>query len=356
MSLFGRLFDRVSGRGGRAWAGSVEDLLYDGETVERRVELGGDDRVVVTSHRLLAFTPGSDGENYRGVDLPNVEGVRAGHEGERNLLGIGGRTIVYGVVLLAVGVFVDFGAFVPTDAFQQTGATGQLGMGGLLAMLQQFLGVIARIDEFARLIGAVLVLFAVFVFGVYLVTRDRVLVVDVAGDEGDVRVSAEDGALDAAVADLEVALFDGGATVDASGVETEGVEAAETGAGVSATTGADSDPLAPDSGAVRSDGITGGAESTSSESGESVSEEVERAVRETSGTDFSETIDDVVGGERDDADAESEDAETRDDDTDAWDDDADAWDDDADAWDEDVDADADGDDGSADGSAFEFDG
>ncbi|MFC7193588.1 hypothetical protein ACFQL4_01335 [Halosimplex aquaticum] len=213
MSLFARLSGRVSGRDGRAWAGSVEDLLFDGETVERRVELGGDDRVVVTSHRLLAFTPGSGGENYRGVDLPNVADVRAGHEGERNLLGIGGRTAVYGAVLLAVGVFVDFGAFVPTDAFQQTGVSGQLGMGGLLAMLQQFLGVIARIDEFARLIGAVLVLFAVFVFGVYLLTRDRVLVVDVAGDDGDIRVPAEDDALDAAVADLEVVLFGSDASV-----------------------------------------------------------------------------------------------------------------------------------------------
>ncbi|MFC7140186.1 hypothetical protein ACFQMA_10125 [Halosimplex aquaticum] len=345
MSLFARLSGRVSGRDGRAWAGSVEDLLFDGETVERRVELGGDDRVVVTSHRLLAFTPGSGGENYRGVDLPNVADVRAGHEGERNLLGIGGRTAVYGAVLLAVGVFVDFGAFVPTDAFQQTGVSGQLGMGGLLAMLQQFLGVIARIDEFARLIGAVLVLFAVFVFGVYLLTRDRVLVVDVAGDDGDIRVPAEDDALDAAVADLEVVLFGSDASVDAGGAETVGVEAAETSAGVGSAPDGDSDPLAPKSGAVRSDGITGGAESTASGSDESVSAEVDRAVRETSGTDFSETVDEVVGEAGDDADSEGDGADTEDGAADATGD--------ADALGTDTEADAE--DGNGDGSAFGFD-
>ncbi|WP_436923272.1 hypothetical protein [Halosimplex amylolyticum] len=321
MSWFARLFDGVGGNGGRAWAGSVEDLLYDGETVRRRVALGGDDRVVVTSHRLLAFTPGSDGENYRGVDLPNVTDVRAGHEGERNLLGIGGRTLVYGAVLLAVGVFVDFGAFVPTDAFQQTGAAGQLGMGGLLAMLQRFLDLVARIDEFARLIGAVLVLFAVFVFGVYLVTRDRVLVVGVAGDEEDVYVPASEDALDGAVADLEVALFDSGRTVDADGVEAGGVnaggveaggagadsvEVGETGVGASRTSDTDSDPLSPGSSAVKSEGITGSVESTADESDESVSEEVDRAVRETSGVDFSETVDEVVEGPPEAADPEED--------------------------------------------------
>jgi len=192
--------------GGRAWAGSVEDLLYDGETVRERVELAEGNRVVVTSHRLLAFTPGRAGENYRGVDLPNVADVRAGHEGEDNLLAQGARLAVYGVVLLAVGVFVDFGSFVPTDAFAGAGA-GQLGMGGLLSILQRFLSLIARIDEFARMIGALLVLFAVFVFAVYLLTRDRVLEVRVAGDDDPIRVPADDDTIDGAVADLEVTLF-----------------------------------------------------------------------------------------------------------------------------------------------------
>ncbi|QPV61779.1 hypothetical protein I7X12_13595 [Halosimplex litoreum] len=228
MSRLRGVLDSVRGTGGRAWAGSVDDLCYDGESIRERVELGEGTRVVVTTHRLLAFTPDRDGENYRAVELPNVADVREGHEGEDNLIRQGARLGVYGVVLLAVGVFVDFGSFVPTDAFAGAGA-GQLGMGGLLSILQRFLSLIARIDEFARLIGAFLVLFAVFVFAVYLLTRDRVLEVTVAGDDDPIRVPADDDTIDGAVADLEVVLFgsDGSAEPDdgppegaASGSET----------------------------------------------------------------------------------------------------------------------------------------
>lgn len=245
MSVIAEVVDRLRGRESRAWAGSVSDLLYDGESVRRRVALADGNRVVVTSHRLLAFTPGSDGENYRGVALPNVGDVRAGHKGERNLLRRGGRTLLYGAVLLAVGLFVDFASFVPTDAFQQTGATDRLGMGGLIGLLQQFLSLVARLDDFARLTGSLLVLFAAFIFGVYMFTRDRVLVVDVAGDDEDIRLPADDATLEGAVADLERTLFDTGVTVDA---DADGDSVAVT---------PPDDPPAEESGAVRADEIEG---------------------------------------------------------------------------------------------------
>lgn len=204
----GDLVDRLLGRGGTRWAGSVADLLYEGETVRQEVAVG-DDRVVVTSHRLLAFTPTREGENYRQVDLPNVADVRVGSDGEGHLLGQAGRAFLYGAVLLAVGVFVDFGAFVPTDAFANTGAAGRLGLGGIIAVMQRFLNLIASLDEIARLVGALVVLFSTFVLAVYMLTRDRAVVVRVAGDADDVVVPAsEDGVnADAAVADLEQALF-----------------------------------------------------------------------------------------------------------------------------------------------------
>jgi hypothetical protein len=221
MSRLRRFVDSVRGTAGSAWTGSVEDLLYDGESVRERIELADGDRVVVTTHRLLAFTPGDDGKNYREVDLPNVADVRAGHAGEANLLRLGARFGVYGAVLLAVGVLVDFGSFVPTDAFAGAGA-GRLGMGGLLSVLQRFLSLIARADEFARMIGALLVLFAVFVVAVYLLTRDRVLEVAVAGDEEPIRVPADDGTPDGAVADLEAVLFEGGDPGEANGAGDRG--------------------------------------------------------------------------------------------------------------------------------------
>lgn len=202
------------GRDERAWAGAVEDLLFDGESVRNEVRLG-DSRVVVTTHRLLAFTPSADGENYRQVDLPNVADVRAGHVGEENLLMQAVRMFLYGGILLGVGLFVDFGAFVPTDAFSGgTAAAGQVGIGGLLGVMQSMLELIARIDDFARMIGALLLAFGAFVVVVYLLTRDRVLEIGVAGDGEDITVpvgeDAGDGAIDEAVAALERELFASG--------------------------------------------------------------------------------------------------------------------------------------------------
>lgn len=209
--FLGGLGDRLRGREGTRWAGSVEDFLYDGETVRERVAVG-DNRVVVTSHRLLAFTPTRGSENYREVDLPNVADVEAGHDGETHLLPQAARAFVYGAILLAVGVFVDFDGFVPTDAFGGTGeAAGRLGLGGLFAVVGQLLDVIARLDDVARAVGAVVVLFAVFVLAVYLLTRDRAVVVTVAGEAADVVVPVDgDTDASAAVADLEYVLFDAG--------------------------------------------------------------------------------------------------------------------------------------------------
>jgi len=231
----GRLADRLLGRDGTRWAGSVEDLLYEGETIRREVAVG-EDRVVVTSHRLLAFTPTGEGENYRQVDLPNVADVSAGHDGERTLLVQAGRAFLYGAVLLAVGVFVDFGAFVPTDVFANASAAGRIGLGGVVGLVQRFLNLVASLDEIARLVGALVVLFAVFVLAVYLLTRDRAVVVHVAGDTEDVVVPVDDGeTVDAAVTDLERALFGPAVetAADSTDVETDpadvGVDANETG-------------------------------------------------------------------------------------------------------------------------------
>ena len=96
--VLGQLREQIQGHEGRGWAGSVDDLLFDGERVRRSVSLG-DNRVVVTSHRLLAFTPGRSGENYRQVDVPNVTDVRAGNEGESILVFQAARMYLYGGVL-----------------------------------------------------------------------------------------------------------------------------------------------------------------------------------------------------------------------------------------------------------------
>jgi len=233
-----RFVDRLLGSRGTRWAGSVTDLLYEGETVRREVTVG-DNRVVVTSHRLLAFTPTRGGENYHQVDVPNVADIRAGYDGEGHLLVQAAQAFLYGLVLLAVGVFVDFGAFVPTGAFENTGAAGRIGLGGVIELMQRLLGLVARLDDVARAVGALLVLFAVFVLAVYLLTRDRAVVVRVAGEADDVVVPASEDAVnaEAAVADLERALFDSDSGSESESAEPKaesarpGVDSAETGHG-----------------------------------------------------------------------------------------------------------------------------
>jgi len=207
--VIGDLVAQFRGGGERAWAGSVDDLLYESERVRREVDLDAG-RVVVTTHRLLAFTPDDEGTNFRDVDLPNVTSVAGGHRGESTLVAQGLRFLLYGGVLLAVGVFVDFSAFVPADAFgSNASGAGAAGLGGFISAMDRFIGLIAGLDRIARILGAALLLFSTFIFGVYLLTRDRVLVVEVAG-EADVQVPASGDEIDDAVTALERALFESG--------------------------------------------------------------------------------------------------------------------------------------------------
>ena len=59
---------------GMYWVERAEGLLYEGESVRETVPVGAGG-IVVTTHRLLAFTPDREGPNFRQVDRPNVDGA-----------------------------------------------------------------------------------------------------------------------------------------------------------------------------------------------------------------------------------------------------------------------------------------
>lgn len=164
------------------WRDRVEELLYDGEAVRESIELG-DAAVVVTSHRVLAFTPEMDGANFRAVDRPNVVGVDAGARADGDLLERGIRYGVIGAVLLIAGLVVDFGAIVGSVDLTGAGASGQLGLGGVLGAVQGLLDVLRDLDRLLRLFGGLAVLLAAVLLGVYWYQREPTLVVEVAGDE-----------------------------------------------------------------------------------------------------------------------------------------------------------------------------
>jgi hypothetical protein len=167
------------------WRGRVEELLYDGETVRETLSFD-EASVVVTSHRVLAFTPEADGANFRQVERPNVAGVSTGAQSRSGLLERGLRYGVAGAVLVVAGQVVDFGSILGgVDLGGQ--ASREVGLGGILGPLQGMLNVLTQLDELMQMGGALALLLATALVGVYWFTREETLVVEVAGDE-DVHV------------------------------------------------------------------------------------------------------------------------------------------------------------------------
>jgi len=172
------------------WVARAESLLYDGEVIEADVRLdrGG---VVVTSHRVLVFTPDREGSNYRQVDRPNVEGVDVTTSGDWSFLELGVKALVVGVVLVAAGTTVSLDGLVGNVSLDSGGAASAVGIGGMLGMLQTMLTLMAQLDDLMRLFGGLALAFAAVVLGVYLWSRDRLLVVRVAGDD-DIELTTPD--------------------------------------------------------------------------------------------------------------------------------------------------------------------
>ncbi|WP_340099990.1 hypothetical protein [Salinibaculum salinum] len=163
------------------WRNRVDDLLYSGESVVESVDFDSVG-IVITSHRVLTFDPESDGATFQQVDRPNVEGVSMGAQSDSGLLERGVRTLLVGVVLVGAGLVVDFGSLVGgVDLGGQS--TQELGMGGIMGTLQRLLGLISQLDYLMRVFGALALFLGVVFLGVYWFTRDRTLVVEVAGGD-----------------------------------------------------------------------------------------------------------------------------------------------------------------------------
>ncbi|KAA9399161.1 hypothetical protein Har1130_13225 [Haloarcula sp. CBA1130] len=197
------------------WVARAESLLYDGEVIEADVRLnrGG---VVVTSHRVLVFTPDREGSNYRQVDRPNVEGVDVTTSGDWSFLELGVKALVVGIVLVAAGMTVSLDSLVGNVSLDSGGAASAVGIGGMLGMLQTMLTLMAQLDDLMRLFGGLALAFAVVVLVVYLWSRDRLLVVRVAGGD-DIELTAPDD--ESVVARIEAAIVPGAAPAEAGNAD-----------------------------------------------------------------------------------------------------------------------------------------
>ncbi len=172
------------------WVERVEELLYDGESIQERVPVGAGG-VVVTSHRLLAFTPDRDGPNFSQVDRPNVDGVEVDTGGEFRFLELAVKAIVVGVALLVAGFTVSLDGMVQGISLESNGAASAVGIGGMLGLLQTMLGLLAQLDDLMRVFGGLALAFGAVVLAVYLRSRERLLVVAVAGGD-DIELAAPD--------------------------------------------------------------------------------------------------------------------------------------------------------------------
>jgi hypothetical protein len=156
----------------------VSELLYDGETVEREVTFGSN-RVVVTSHRLLAVTPDAPGANFRKIDRPNVEDVGIGTDSSPGHLVNAGGLVVLAVPLVAASRILSFdGMFEGLST-----SRGAQAIGVSTGFLDTLGFVFGLIDDALLWSGVVCLVLALPFVGLYVYSRTTVVRIDVAGGE-----------------------------------------------------------------------------------------------------------------------------------------------------------------------------
>lgn len=161
-----------------SWRERVEELCYPGETIVRRFELG-DALFVVTSHRLLAFTPAADGADFRAIDRPNVAGVRIEASGYARLLRWAAYAALLGVAALALAASVSFAGALEAAAID----AGDAPVPGVAGTLETLTAVLALLDAVVFWTGVGGTVLAIVLIGAYGWTRTKQLVVAVPGED-----------------------------------------------------------------------------------------------------------------------------------------------------------------------------
>lgn len=155
----------------------MQDLLAEGERVERELEVGRD-RLVVTDRRVLSFTPDGEGPNYRAIARPNVDGVRIVGRSDTGHLISGVLYLLAGVATVAAGLWLE------TDGLLGTVPTGPGAAGlGVTEVIEEVGFWLGLLDDAVVVLGAALVLPAAYHLLRYQRSRRRVLTVAVAGDD-----------------------------------------------------------------------------------------------------------------------------------------------------------------------------
>ncbi|MFD1565082.1 hypothetical protein ACFR99_16210 [Haloarchaeobius amylolyticus] len=192
------------------WRERADELCYDGEHVERRIDLERA-TVVVTTQRVLAFVPHTSGPDFRHVDRPNVGTVTIETSQRLAVLCAGVIAAFAGVAAVETATTVEFASFVPAAGLEGIAPLpgSDLVVGLVEAALAAVETALVVLEWSVLLVGVAAFVVAVALIGYYVRSRARLLVVRVSGDEDLVIPVTGADLADEPVADLEAAIRPG---------------------------------------------------------------------------------------------------------------------------------------------------
>lgn len=200
-----------------SWQSHVDQLLYEGEQVLADTQ-GREAGVVVTSHRLLVFTPHTDGPNLRTVERPNVTAVTKRSSGDARWLTAGAKWFVTGLTLAIVGLLLDLDGVI--GEVSTDGTAGQVGVGWVTELFSVFNTVFSLLDDLLLVGGLVSLVAGLALFGWYWQTRADVLEIGLAG-RSDIEIPGL-GFRSAAIEELQDAVEP---AIDVAGAGREDIDA-----------------------------------------------------------------------------------------------------------------------------------
>ena len=166
----------------------LADMLFEGETIEEEIAVSRG-TLAVTSHRVMALTGEGNEQRLAHADLPNVRDAQLKTSGRLSYLAWAVRCGVIGILLLGGGVLLRTNQmFQSLTQIQLSDSPAVAGVGDLLTTVATWLSMLNVLLVFAGLLGTAA---ALGLIGLYLTTRDREIVIEVAGRDS-IRVPVDE--------------------------------------------------------------------------------------------------------------------------------------------------------------------
>lgn len=123
-----------------------------------------------------------NGKNYVEVDIRNVEEVRKGSLSNDKILGYIIKSIIYAIILIGFGYFLDFSQIVGDVSFQSANTDG-VPVGGMLSMGQSMMNFVSKMDQYLLMLGCIAVLITCVLSGIWWLKRVPTTEIVVAGGD-----------------------------------------------------------------------------------------------------------------------------------------------------------------------------